>query len=252
VFASLSKAFSAFSGRPFNYIWASLLFLLFLAISLLASFALFLIYFMAASALNFAVDLSSVPTIVVIAIVAFIFLFLAGGFNGALALAYRKAVAREKMSLVEFYTYGIRSSLKLFTITLLRDIVWLLCCAPIIILYVYVLSDYELMDILTAIILLAITFVIHALFTPALISAGSGGFSIYNSLRQGFSVLRRKHIDFLATYSLFALTWVLNFVPLVNLFTIFFAFPVAYSALCLMVEGQGGSGKTAVVVKEEE
>lgn len=252
MFASLSKAFSAFSGRPFNYIWASLLFLLFLAISLLASFALFLIYFMVASALNFTVDLASVPTLVVISIVALIFLFLTDGFNGALALAYRKAVAREKISLVEFYTYAIRSALKLFTITLLRDIVWLLCIAPIAILYLYALSDYELMDILAAVIILGITFIIHALFTPALISAGSGNSSIYNSLRQGFSVLRRKHINFLAAYLVFALIWVLNFVPIVNLFTIFFAYPVAYSALCLMVESGGGSSRPAAVMKEED
>jgi hypothetical protein len=158
-------------------------------------------------------------------------------------------MSREKVSLVEFYRFGMRSAPKLFVITLIRDLIWLLLIAPFAILYVYVLVDYVYMDILSAFILLFITFVVHAIFTPALIAAGAGNMSIYGSLKQGFNLLRRKHINFLGNYIVFAFTWVLNFIPLVNLFTIFFAYPVAYSALIIMVEG--GVSRPSADVQEE-
>jgi len=239
LFVSLSKAFDAFSRRPFNFVWGSLLFLLFIAVVLLASLGIFMIYFMIASAFNIQMQMDSIPTLIALGIVALVFLFLADGLNGSLAMTYKRALSREKVSLMSFYTYAVRVAPKMFLITSIRDLVWLLLAAPFILVYVYVLNGAAYMDIVIGAIVLFITFVVHALFTPALISAGAGNSGVYGAMQQGFNVLRKRHINLIGAYAMFSIAWVLNFIPLLNLFSLFFLYPVAYSALVMMCEGTG-------------
>jgi hypothetical protein len=234
--ASLSRAFSAYSKKPFNFVWCSLTYLVLLILFTLACIGIFIVYFLFASVFNKAVSFSSISTIIVSTFVVIIFLFFANGLNGALAMAYRKAMGKEKTSLVAFYSYALGRAPVMFALMLVRDLIWLVAIGPFIAAYVYAFQGVAYMDALLAAYALFMTFIIHMLFTPAFLSAGAYGTGMMASLRNAVRLLRRKHIFFICLYALFALVWLLNFVPFIQLATLFFVYPVVYGAMISLLE----------------
>jgi hypothetical protein len=234
--AALSKAFSAYTRKPFNFAWCSLLYVIMLLLFALACAGLFIIYFLLASVLNNTVSFTSLSTVIVSALVVLIFLFFANGLNGALATAYRRAMNKEKTSLVTFYSDTLSKAPAMFSIMIVRDLVWLLLVAPFIAAYLYVLHGIAYMDALLIVYALFMTFIIHMLFTPAFISAGAYGTEMMPSLRNMFRLLRNRHILFIGLYAVYASSWLLSFVPFIQLATLFFAYPVTYGAMISMLE----------------
>lgn len=235
--ASLSKSFTAYSKKPFTFVWCSFLYLLMLALFVLASAGLFIIYFLVASVFNKAVSFTSLSTILVSVFILLLFSLFANGLNGALAAAYRRAMNKEKTSLITFYSQAISRAPPMFAIMLVRDLIWLVLVGPFIAAYAYALQGVAYMDVLLGAYALFMTFIIHMLFTPAFISAGAFGTGMVLSLRNAVRLLRNRHIFFIALYALFAAVWLLSFVPFVQLATLFFAYPVVYGAMIAMLEG---------------
>jgi hypothetical protein len=235
--ASLSRAFDAYSRKPFNFVWCSLLYIVMLALFLLACIGLFILYFLFASTINKAVSFTSLSTIIVSTLIVLLFLFFANGLNGALAASYRRSMDREKTSLVTFYSEALARAPSMFAIMLVRDLIWLVLVGPFIVAYVYVLGAYDYMDVLIGGYALFMTFTIHMLFTPAFLSAGAFGTGMMPSLRNTWRLLRNKHIFFICLYALFSVVWLLSFVPFIQLATLFFAYPVVYGAMIALLEG---------------
>jgi hypothetical protein len=234
--ASLSKSFTAYSKKPFTFVWCSFLYVLMLALFTLASLGLFMAYFLIASVFNKAVSFTSLSTILVSVLILIILAFFANGLNGALASAYRRAMNREKTSLVTFYSQALSRAPPMFAIMLVRDLVWMALVGPFIALYIYALQGVAYMDALIGAYALFVTFIIHMLFTPAFVSAGAFGTGMVLSLRNSVRLLRNRHIFFIALYALFAVVWLLSFVPFIQLATLFFAYPVVYGAMIVMLE----------------
>ncbi len=234
--ASLSRAFSAYSRKPFNFAWCSIIYLFMLLLFTLACVGIFILYFLFASVFNKTVSFSSISTIIVSTFVVIIFLFFANGLNGALSIAYRRAMGKEKTSLVAFYSYALGRAPVMFALMLVRDLLWLLLVGPFIAAYIYALQGVAYMDALLAAYALFMTFVIHMVFTPAFLSAGAYGTGMLPSLRNTVRLLRNRHIFFICLYALFALVWLLSFVPFIQLATLFFAYPVVYGAMLVMLE----------------
>ncbi len=235
--SSLSKAFGEYSRKPFAFAWCAVLYVFMLVLFVLGSLGLFLAYFLVASVFNKAVSFSSLPTILVSVFILLVFLFFANGLNGALASAYRRALNREKTSLVTFYSQTIARAPAMFAIMLVRDLVWLLLVGPFIAIYIYLLQGVAYMDALLAAYAIFMTFIIHMLFTPAFLSAGAFGTGMVLSLKNSGRLMRKRHIFFIALYALFSLVWLLSFIPFVQLATLFFAYPVVYGAMIAMLEG---------------
>ncbi len=234
--ASLSRAFNAYSRKPFNFVWCSLLYLVMLALFLLACIGLFILYFLFASVINKTVSFTSLSTIIVATLVVLLFLFFANGLNGALAASYRRSMDREKTSLVMFYSDALSRSPVMFAIMLVRDLIWLVLVGPAIVGYIYALQGVAYMDLLIGGYALSMTFLIHMIFTPAFLSAGAFGTGMMPSLRNTSRLLRNKHIFFICLYALFALVWLLSFVPFIQIATLFFAYPVVYGAMITLME----------------
>lgn len=234
--ASLSRAFDAYSRKPFNFVWCSLLYIIMLALFLLACIGLFIIYFLFASVINKAVSFTSLSTIIVSALIVLVFLFFANGLNGALAASYRRAIDKGKTSLVVFYSDALAKAPVMFAIMLIRDLIWLVLVGPAIVGYIYALQGVAYVDLLALGYVLSMTFVIHMIFTPAFLSAGAFGTGMMPSLRNAFRLLRNKHIFFICLFALFALVWLLSFVPFIQLATLFFVYPVAYGAMISLME----------------
>ncbi len=233
---SITKAFNAYSKNPFLFVWGSLMYIILLIAFFFAALGVVLAYFISLSMFGKDLDPSALPTMAIFGVIGLLFVFFSGGLNAALARAYRSAVWKEKMSLTKFYSYALDKAPEMFGVMLLRELLWLLLAGPIIAVFIYFLSDVEFMDVLLYLYLLFVTFVVHLLFTPAFVSAGALGTGFYESMKHAFDLLRKRHIFFIALYALFAVVWVLNFIPFVQFVTIFFAYPVLYASMIVMME----------------
>jgi hypothetical protein len=143
---------------------------------------------------------------------------------------------KEKMSLTGFFAYALEKAPITFAVMLMRELVWLIIAGTGIAIYVFFLQGIDFMDILTATYVLFVTFFIHLLFTPPLVYT-SLGMDLVGSFKRSFNFFKRRHINFIGLYFVFAFAWLLNFIPFIGLFSIFFLYPVAYTAIIAMMEG---------------
>lgn len=233
----LKKAFKAYSKQPFLFAWGSFLYVMLFLAFFFGCLAVLITYFIALSVFGQQFSLQAIPTIGVLMIAAVLFLFFSDGLNAAVAGAYHNAIWREKTSLTKFYSYALDKAPAMFAIGFIRDVVWAVAVVPGVAVYYYFLNGVEFMDYLTVSYAVFATFIVHMLFTPALVYCGALGASLMSSLKNGITLLRKKHIHFIGMYVLFAIVWLLNFVPFIQLATIFFAYPVVYAAIIAMLEG---------------
>jgi len=234
----LRKALAAYTQKPMVFAWASFMYLFLLAASLLGAIAIVIAYFIVLSVLGMQFTLASPITMGVLTIAAMMFLLFSSGLNASLSAAYGAAMNRENTSLTTFYSHTLKKAPPMFAIMLFRDFVWLVVVGPAIALYVFALQGaMPYADTMLVLYALGATFLIHMLFTPALIYSGSMGISIISAMRNGLTLLRRKHVGFVGMYILFALVWLFNFIPILGLATIFFLYPVVYAAMITMVQG---------------
>jgi hypothetical protein len=234
---SLTKSFNICSKQPFLFVWSSLLFVFMMLLFSFAAVGLFLIYFLFLSAFGQEISMESIPTIAVLGVIGILLIFFGNGINAAVAMAYHEATKKKKISLTKFYSYAVDRAPTMFGIMLIRELIWLLLVGPFIALYFYALEPYEYMDMLLVLYALGVTFVIHMLFTPAFVMAGAFGSGIFSSMKQSLEFFRKKHVYFVAMYMFFALMWVMNFLPFLQIATIFFLYPMAYTAMIIMIKG---------------
>lgn len=236
---SLKRSFNAYTKNPFLFVWGSLMYVFMIVIFFFAAIGLLLVYFMFLSVIGQQFDPQSIPTMAFLAVLGIAFIFFSSGLNASLARTYRSAFWKNNTSITAFYTYALEKAPQNFAILLIRDGIWLMLAGPIIAIYVYFLTAIPYMDMIVGLMIATITFVIHMIFTPALLSVGALETGLYNSLKHGMNILRRKHIMFIGLYFLFAIVWLLNFIPFVQLVTIFFLYPLLYTALIVMMENTG-------------
>lgn len=234
---SLKKAFAEFSKHPFIFIWPSLVYVALQLLFVLASVGLFLIYFLLASVLGISTGIQEIPTLVAAGIVLIIFLFFTSGLNAGLIKGYSQALEGKKITMADFFRYSLSKSAMLFAILLLREVLFLLVAGWVVAAFVYFdLGQYQYVDILVGAYVLFSIFIIHFLFTPAFISAGALETRLFQSMRNSFRSLRKKHIYALGLYIVFAFIWILNFIPFIQLFTLFALYPIVYSAFIVMLK----------------
>lgn len=243
--ASLKKSFNAYSRRPFLFVWGSMLYIFMLITFLFASMGIFLGYFLFLSLFGQELDFEALSTLAVVGVIGLLLLFFLNGINASLAMTYYQALNSKKNSVARFYSYALDKAPTMFTIDMIRNLLWLLLVGPALLIYVEFLEGHEYMDLLVGSYVLFMTFVIHMFFTPSLVIAGAFDKGVYTSMRYGLELWRKKHIFFIGLYTLFALTWLFNFIPFIQIASLFFAYPVVYAAMALIIDSN-------IKIKEEE
>jgi len=233
---SLSNSFEAYKKHPFIFIWGSLVYILMLVVFFMAAVGFFLIYFMVSSLVGVPVDIYEIPTMVVLGLVGLAFLYFLSGLSAGLSMTYQKALTQAKTSLADFYAYSLSKAPVMFEILIIRDVLTLLVIGPAIAIYIYFLAEFEFTDVIIGAYSLFWIFVIHCIFTPALMAGGAFRKGLFASMRRAFVLLRKKHINYLGLFILFAFAWVLNFIPFLQLVSLFFIYPVVYAAIISMME----------------
>jgi len=224
--------------------WGSFVYLFLLLVSVFALLGLGLIYFMITSFfsydITFDATIESAPNIIFAVVMALLFIYLLGALNAGLAKSYSDAMDGVKTSLLDFYYHGISRAPVMFGIVLMREFISILIIGPAVAIYYYFLMGSQYMDIALYSYAVFFVFIIHMVFTPALISGALGSLP-FESFRTSFLTVKTKILQLLGLYIIFAFVWLLNFVPLLQLFSIFIIYPIAYSALIVLVTEKGGT-----------
>lgn len=236
---SLRKSFKSYGKHPFNFVWSGLLYLLLQIVFILGAVGFFLIFFFVASTFSIKVVPSNINTQIAIGIVAFILLFFMTGLNAALIKSYSNALEGAKTSLREYFEFSIQKAPMFFAIMLIREIVSVIFIGPVIYIWMNYLQTLPYINVVVGLYSLFMLFMIHMLFTPPLISSATLGTSFIQSLRTGFSFVKRKHIFFIMLYALFAGAWLFNFIPILGLVSIFVLYPILYSSMITMFLNRG-------------
>ena len=234
---SLKKATAEFSKKPFNFIWPAIVYLALQTLVILAVLGLFIIYFLIASVLNINTGIDEIQTLVAVGAAVVVFLFLSGGLNAGLAKGFSNAMDGNKLSLADFYRHAMERSATMFGIMLVRDLIYVLAVGWAIGAFIFFeLDQYEYVNYIVGAYVFFATFIVHLLFTPALVSAGAMSTGLFRSMKDGFQLLREKHIMVLGLFILFSFVWIFNFIPLIQLITFFALYPILYSALIVMLK----------------
>lgn len=239
LFASIKKAYRSYTENPFLFIWSSFLYLMMFFLFLFASLAVFMIYFFIVSFFNIPLSIESVEFLVPLAVVLFFFIFSIGGLNAGLIKAYGRASEGRKTSLVEYHTYSLSKAPLMLSIMLVREVLTLLAVGPVVFIYIEYLSGYEYLNYLVGLYVLCFLFLAHFVFTPVFASAGAMGTDMFRSFKNSFRLIKRKHLGILGVFIIFGIIWLLNFIPVVNLCSIFLIYPIILTAILVMMKNQG-------------
>ncbi len=237
---SLKRAIAQFVKKPFPFAWSSIMYLVLQLLFAFAAVGLFMIYFIIASVFGMPVTASSVPTALAAVFVLAVLGFFSCGLNAGLFRSYAAALEGRKTTVADFLRYSFRKSAPMFAVLLLAGVVLTVLVGPAIALYSVSLKGIAYMDVVLWLYSLGAAFLVFFLFTPAFVAIGAFGTEFVSSLRGTIMLLRRKHVNALGLYILFAFTWVLNAIPLVQIVSFLVIYPVIASAFVVMFQGSGG------------
>ncbi len=234
--ANINQAFKAYTKSPVNFSAGSFIAVIMYGLCIFAALGVFLVYFMVVSTFS-RFSLTDPLTVAVAAIIIILLKLVTSGVNSALARAYSDAGDNKKTLIGSFYMQALRAAPSAFAITIIRDIIWAILLIPVIVLYIFALKGVQYIEIVVGLYAVFITYLIHMLFTPALISSALTNSGVVSSLKQGWRMLQKKHIYFAGVYIVFAITWLLNLIPILQIVSIFVLYPISYSTLITFVEG---------------
>jgi hypothetical protein len=123
----------------------------------------------------------------------------------------------------------------MFGVVLMREFISILLIGPAVAIYYYFLTETQYMDYLLYLYVLAVVFILHMLFTPALISVALGSLP-FDSFRTMFMTVKKKHVYYVALFIIFSVVWALNYVPFIQLVTVLSLYPIIYTALIIFVK----------------
>ena len=222
-----------------GFLWSTFIYIILLLATILAGIGIFLIYFMFSSGANQSILTGSnlsTSTILVISIIGLFVWFMEAGLNAALASSYKDAINGRKTSLIQFYGNAIKLAGDSFKVDFIKKAILFIIVGIPVIIYFMFLKSYQYVDVLVLLHSLLWIFLINMLFAPAITYVGAYNLSVMPALKRGMNFIQRKHINFIALYFLFAVLWVLNFVPLVGLASVFLGFPILYGAVVASLE----------------
>lgn len=233
---SIKAAMKEYVKKPVVFGWTVFISIALNIITLGALTGAFLIIYYMLSMIG----LGSIPVLVslIAGILFILYLVIANGLKGALIKTLLNVSKKERPSIVYFFKYGLERGEIFFGITFMKSLVALIPIIPLFLLYNYVLLDMDVpyLDWIAGVVLAGIFFVVEIPFVYAYVAAACNEAGVVESVKSSLRLLRKKHAAAFGLYTLYAITWVTLFIPLLNIISIFVIYPVMYTAVIFFHE----------------
>lgn len=231
---SLKEAAVNFVRRPLPYVYFTFLTIILQLLVIGAVVGVFILLFLFISLIGFSLDIT--VAILLALLTSIIGLWFCAGVHGALIHAYFDLLMRKKSALgagfVDFVHYLLMNARSFFIIEVMKILISLILIAPLVALYFFI-KEYGVpyLDILFFLVAAGLVFIVRFVLVGAPLSIAVNGTSVRDALKSSLRFLQRANVSALFLYIIYAFIWVLNFVPLIHLFTLFIAYPVILTAL---------------------
>ena len=236
MFRSIEISNKIFKKKPINFVLPTFYWVLLKIVYFLSLFAIIYFLFLGAAIVHTTID--KTIWILIFATAYFIFAYWDSGLKGSLIATYSSALHNKKSVFMEFFTSGKKYRTRIFIINLIRTVITLILFLPFILLYVYIpaISTISYSGIILGLIGLSIFVFISYLTYPAIILTAIKNIDVRRALRDGLKYIKRNPTESIVNYGLYLIIYAMNYIPLIDVITLFLIFPVIYSGLIMGME----------------
>ena len=230
----VKEAFGSFKRLTLKYAYFSALSSIFCALSILAALGFVILLFFLFSIFNY--PILSLPGFITLVIIGLAMLWFISGIQGATIKQYGNLLSGKNSNLgsgfVEFLTYASDNASEFFLVSLVRLIITAIPVVLLYFIYTFLLQyNVPYIDWIFAIFVLGTVFFVYFLFFPVFISMAIYETGIGAAFKNAAKVFYRAHVKALVLYFVHAFVWVLNLIPIIQLVTVLFVYPITSAML---------------------
>ncbi|MDD5023022.1 MAG: hypothetical protein PHU63_02535 [Candidatus ainarchaeum sp.] len=234
---NINRAIKEYTKKPILFAWTVIISIILNFIAIGAVAGAFLVVYYALAIM----EMGDVPLLIysLISVLFITYLVIMNGLKGALINSLKGITKKQQPSITYFFKYAIQRGSVFFSITLLKLVFSAIFIIPIYLLYQNVLLPMEIphLELIFSIVVAGIVFIIEFPFSYTYISAAVNEYGVINSLRASLRFLRKRGLSAFGIYIVYAIVWTTLFVPLLNIVSILVLYPIVYTAMILLYEG---------------
>ncbi|MEW5996789.1 MAG: hypothetical protein AB1657_04305 [Candidatus Micrarchaeota archaeon] len=242
MFESVGEALEHFSRDPVAFMVPTILYPVFMLITLGAAIGVLFILFLV---LTLAGAGGTIMTYVLGAVGAFLalaYLILAAGYKGAMVSEYNNATEKREVGLVHYMNYAFSNAGGLFVISLVKLAITGFVVMPFVLLYYFLLVDlWEGWTYIFGLAALFLVFAIEFLFSFSFTAYAVRKVSPITAMMISFNFIKEKNVKAFLIYGFYAAVALSVWIPILNIITYLVFYPIAYASLILFFK-RGSSG----------
>ncbi len=231
---SIGDALEHFSRDPVAFMVPTLLYPLFLLITLGAFLGILFILFMVLTLVGIGGDIMLYALGGVGALLALAYMLLSAGYKGAMVAEYNNASDKGEVGLIHFMRYALANSGSLFVISIVKMAITGFIVMPFVLIYYFLLTGlWEGWTYIFGIIALFFVFIIEFLFAFSFTAYVVRKVSPITAMIISFNFIKEKNVKALLVYGFYGLAALSTLVPILNIITYLVFYPIAYTSLVL-------------------
>ena len=235
MFRSVGDALENFSRDPVAFMVPTLLYPLFMLITLGAFMGIMFILFILLTLLGIGGDTMLYVLGGVGAVLAIIYIVLSAGYKGAMICEYNNATEKREVGPVHFMNYAVANSGGLFVIALVKLAVTGFVLMPFLLLYYFLLVDlWEGWTYIFGLVALFFVFIVEFLFAFSFIAYVVRKVSPITAMMISFNFIKEKNVEALVAYVVYCVVALSTDIPIINIITYLVFYPIAFTSLILL------------------
>lgn len=239
MFQSAGEALEHFSRDPVAFMVPTILYPLFMVITLGAFVGVLFILFLLLTLVGMGGDMMLYALGGVGGLLALAYMVFSAGYKGAMVAEYNNATEGKEVGLMHYMNYAVKNSGGLFVISLVKMAITGFVVMPFVLLYMFMLVNlWDGWTYIMGIVALFLVFIIEFLFSFSFVAYVMRRVSPITAMIISFNFIKEKNVKALLIYGFYALVFVSTLVPILNIITYLVFYPIAYTSLVLFFKGR--------------
>lgn len=240
LFRSVGDALENFSRDPVAFMVPTLLYPLFMLITLGAFVGILFILFIILTLLGIGGDTMMYVLGAVGAVLAIAYTVLSSGYKGAMISEYNNATEKREVGLMHYMNYALSNCGGLFVISLVKMFITGFVLMPFLLLYYFVLAGlWDGWLYIFGFLALFFVFIIEFLFSFSFVAYVVRKVSPITAMLISFNFIKEKNVKALIVYLFYSIVALSTDIPVINIITYLVFYPIAYTSLILLFKGSG-------------
>ncbi|MBD3398690.1 hypothetical protein GF412_05610 [Candidatus Micrarchaeota archaeon] len=238
----MKNSLESFSKNPVSFMLPTILYPIFMLITLGASVGVLLLLFMLFTTFGADAEITLIALGVIGAVLLLLNGIFSAGYKGALWEEYHRALHLQPVGLVSYMNYAFRNSLQFFIISLVKLVVIGFFITPLVLVYYFfdLGAVHEAFPYLFGAIALFEMFVIEFLFAFSFIAYVEKRVRPFSAILISLNFIKDANIKAFLVYVLYTIVVLSTAVPLLNIVMYLVFYPIAASSLVRFFEKESG------------